>query len=84
VKLDISVDAELIPWDKWAHYETGTYTKEFGIDMAAMIMTSIRSDTRTICWLKRTSLLYLVRPLLIRFCLTVFRKYQFSAASAMR
>jgi len=63
---------------------SNTYTKEFGIDIAAIIMTSIRSDTITICWLKRTSLLYFVRPLLIKFSFTVFRKYQFNAASARR
>jgi hypothetical protein len=60
------------------------YTKELGIDIAPIIMTSISSDTTTIRWLNRTSLLYLVRPLLIRFALTVFRKYQFRAASMTR
>jgi len=69
---------------RWALNGISTYTKEFGIDIAAMIMTSIRSDTMTICWLKRTSLLYLVRPLLMRFSLTVFKKYQFNAASTRR
>lgn len=60
------------------------YTNELGMDMAAMIMTSISNDTTTMRWLKRTSRLYLVSPLLIRFALTVFRKYQLSAASTIR
>jgi hypothetical protein len=60
------------------------YTKEFGIDMAAMIMTSMSREIAMMRWLKRKSLLYFCRPLLMRFALTVFRKYQFNNASMTR
>lgn len=61
-----------------------TYTKELGIDMAAMIMTSMHSERITIFWLNFTRSLYLVSPFLMRLALTVLKKYQFSIASTRR
>ena len=64
--------------------EKATYTRELGIDMAAMIITSIDKDKTTIFLLKLASLWYLLRPLLIKLVLTVRRKYQFRPASTKR
>jgi hypothetical protein len=60
------------------------YTKELGIDIAAIIMTSISREMAMMRWLKRNNLWYFCRPLLMRFALTVFKKYQFSNASMIR
>jgi hypothetical protein len=55
-----------------------------GIDIAPMIMTSMRRETMTMRWLNLTSLLYFVRPFWMRLALTVLRKYQLSMASTKR
>jgi hypothetical protein len=64
--------------------EAFSYTKEFGIDIAAMIMTSMSRETPMMRWLNFNNLLYLVRPFLIRLALTTRRKYQLSIPSMIR
>lgn len=60
------------------------YTQVLGMAVAAMSMTSMRSDSTMIRSLNRTSCLYFVMPLVMRLVLTVRKKYQFRPRSRTR
>lgn len=51
-----------------------THTNEFGIDMAAMIMTSMSREMKMMRTLNLSSELYFCRPLATRFFRTVLMK----------
>lgn len=50
------------------------YTNPFGIDIAAMIITSIKREIMIMYLLNNTSFLYFLSPFLTRFALTTRMK----------